>query len=36
MLGNRCIEVFGLTDAELRYNCAPDMATVKIMISKLS
>jgi len=35
-VGNRCIEVSGLTDAELQNNYAPDVAMAKIIISKLS
>jgi hypothetical protein len=34
-LGNRCIEVSGLTDAEFRDNYAPDAAMAKIMIAAL-
>jgi hypothetical protein len=35
-LGNRCIQVSGLTRAEFRDNYAPDIAMAKIIISKLS
>ena len=35
-LGNRCIQVSGLTHAEFRDNYAPDVAMAKIIISKLS
>jgi hypothetical protein len=34
-VGNRCIEVSGLTEAELDDNYAPDVAMAKIMISNL-
>jgi hypothetical protein len=34
-LGNRCIQVSGLTRAEFRDNYAPDVAMAKIIISKL-
>jgi hypothetical protein len=34
-LGSRCIEVSGLTDAELRNNYGPDAAMARIIISKL-
>ncbi|HEY0871727.1 MAG TPA: hypothetical protein VGD55_15110 [Acidothermaceae bacterium] len=35
-LGNRCVQISGLTDAEFRDNYAPDVAMAKIIISKLS
>ena len=35
-LGNRCIEISGLTEAELKDDYAPDAAMAKIMIAKLS
>jgi hypothetical protein len=35
-LGNRCIEISGLTEAELKDDYAPDAAMAKIMIGKLS
>jgi len=35
-LGNRCIKLSGLTDAEFRDDYAPDVAMAKIIISKLS
>jgi hypothetical protein len=35
-VGNRCIQISGLTEAELQDNYAPDAAMAKIMISKLS
>lgn len=35
-LGSRCLDVSGLTDAELQNNYAPDVAMAKIIISKLS
>ena len=35
-LGSRCLDVSGLTDAELQSNYAPDVAMAKIIISKLS
>jgi hypothetical protein len=35
-LGNRCIEVSGLTAAEFKDDYAPDAAMAKIIISKLS
>ena len=35
-LGNRCIQISGLTHAEFRDNYAPDAAMAKIMIAKLS
>jgi hypothetical protein len=35
-LGNRCIQLSGLTRAEFRDNYAPDAAMAKIIISKLS
>jgi hypothetical protein len=35
-LGNRCLQISGLTDAEFRDNYAPDAAMAKIIISKLS
>lgn len=35
-VGNRCVEVSGLTEAELKDNYAPDVAMAKIMIAKLS
>jgi hypothetical protein len=34
-VGNRCIEVSGLTEAELQDNYAPDVAMAKIMIAAL-
>jgi len=34
-LGSRCIEVSGLTEAELKDDYAPDAAMAKIMIAKL-
>jgi hypothetical protein len=34
-LGNRCIQVSGLTHAEFRDNYGPDVAMAKIIISKL-
>jgi hypothetical protein len=36
LVGNRCIEVSGLTEAEFKDNYAPDVAMAKIIISKLS
>jgi hypothetical protein len=35
-LGNRCIKLSGLTDAEFRDDYAPDVAMAKIIISNLS
>ncbi|HEY0871731.1 MAG TPA: hypothetical protein VGD55_15130 [Acidothermaceae bacterium] len=35
-VGSRCLEVSGLTGAELQNNYAPDVAMAKIIISKLS
>jgi hypothetical protein len=35
-LSNRCIEISGLTEAELQDNYAPDAAMAKIIIGKLS
>jgi len=35
-LGNRCIQISGLTSAEFRDNYAPDAAMAKIIIAKLS
>ena len=35
-VGSRCLDVSGLTDAELQNNYAPDVAMAKIIISKLS
>ena len=35
-VGSRCLDVSGLTDAELLNNYAPDVAMAKIIISKLS
>ena len=35
-LGNRCIQISGLTHAEFRDNYAPDAAMAKIIIAKLS
>jgi len=35
-LGNRCIQISGLTHAEFRDNYAPDAAMARIMIAKLS
>src|SRR5450631_1121872 len=35
-LGNRCIQLSGLTSAEFRDDYAPDVAMTKIIISKLS
>ncbi len=34
-LGNRCIEVSGLTSAEFKDNYAPDVAMAKIIIAGL-
>lgn len=34
-LGSRCLDVSGLTDAEIQSNYAPDVAMAKIIISKL-
>ena len=34
-LGNRCIQISGLTEAEFKDDYAPDAAMAKIMISKL-
>lgn len=34
-VGSRCIEVSGLTDAELHNNYGPDVAMAKIMIANL-
>jgi hypothetical protein len=34
-VGNRCVELSGLTEAEFKDNYAPDVAMAKIMIAKL-
>jgi hypothetical protein len=34
-LGNRCLEISGLTEAEFKDNYAPDVAMAKIMIANL-
>jgi hypothetical protein len=35
-LGSRCLDVSGLTDAEIQSNYGPDVAMAKLIISKLS